>query len=278
MRSITAFATIIILSMLMAVQLNAKPSNPPPGSFFRVRVTTVKQLVEHVRKDSVVRKRFARHFGINEKYIADVFAKNLHLVSLKKPLRVTSYYIGRKGRIYTKTKLLPKGTMIFADKTGHPVIAWSCGNPLTKKIIKPQKDKELVKGSPPEEVTKPVPEQVITPPTTIEDIIKETPVKETKVFPVVTMPGEVIAEVPTEAAVAATVFGGSGSPIFGRALAYGGSLPIIGSIVSGSRGSSGGGGGGGGDDVVVPEAPTSLSLIVGSVALFALGRTRKRRA
>lgn len=106
----------------------------PPGSYLVYRATTVTQLRNEVAKVAVVRTRYSGHFGVSPEKLDGFFAANLTLTSLKQPLRAQCWYIDRAGRECVKTKLLPRGTMVFATKSGEPLLAWSCGNPLRTEL------------------------------------------------------------------------------------------------------------------------------------------------
>jgi len=284
MRKIVPMIFIIpIIVLLSAAGVQAKSTSTPPGSFVSHRVVSLAQLVQQVRKDSVVRVRYAKHFGIAPQAVADYFS-NLRLVSLKRPLRATVWYVGKKGLIHTKTKLLPKGTAVFADRMGRPVIVWSCGNPLVKKLIKPNVEKVSAKAPPQATVDKAPVREVLappveaTPPTTIEELVKAAPIETVGAPPVDILP-ELSPEMPAAALeeFPTISIGGGSSPFLSAALVLTGSVPVVGSLTSG--GGSRRGGGGGGDVDVVPEPATLVGfgipmIMVGIGSLKPLRRRR----
>lgn len=124
---------IAVVSALLAVGAPRGASaaeRTPPGSYLIYRATTVGELRNQVAKNVVVRSRYTRHFGVSTAQLDSFLANNLSLVSLREPLRTKCWYIDRAGRQSVKTKLLPRGTMVFATPSGQPVLSWSCGNPL----------------------------------------------------------------------------------------------------------------------------------------------------
>ncbi len=282
MRKIVFIILILpVLALLCCSGVSAKSTRTPPGSFVNHRVASVAQLVQQVRKDSVVRLRYAKHFGISAQTVADYFSKNLKLVSLKKPLRATVWYVGKNGVVHTKTKLLPKGTAVFVDRLGRPVIIWSCGNPLVKKLLKPVEEKVTAKA-PPQGTAVPEPvEEVMAPPpgteppTTIEELVKAAPVETVGVPPVAVapevtpfLPAAAVEELPTLSV------GGGSSPFLSAALILTGSVPVVGSITSGSGGSKGGGGGGDVDNIV-PE-PATLAGFGIPILMVGIGSLKAR--
>ncbi len=106
----------------------------PAGSYLVYRATTVSDLRDQVAKNAAVRSRYLRHFHVSPADLDSFFADELSLVALKEPLRTKCWYIDKAGRQLIKTKLLPRGTMVFATANGQPVLSWSCGNPLRAEL------------------------------------------------------------------------------------------------------------------------------------------------
>jgi len=274
---LAVFVSIVICHS----NLCAQNINTPAGSFIRQRAVSVAELVRQVRIDSIARQIYSKHFGIASQTVANYFERNLKLVSIKKPLRATVWYVGKKGIILTKNKLFPKGTAVFVDRTGRSILVWSCGNPLAKKLAAPDVVHEKVKGTPPETIgTEPVdqtliPSPEVKPPTPIEELVKPAPIETVGAPPVDILPeispaapAAVLTEVP------AMSIGSGGGPSWTNALILTGSLPIIGSIFS----SSGGNGGtkGGGNETLVPEPVTLLGFGL-PLLVIGLGKLRQMR-
>ncbi|MCL5103225.1 MAG: PEP-CTERM sorting domain-containing protein [Armatimonadetes bacterium] len=122
-----------VLSLTVSHAVMAK-ERTPGGSFLKYRACTVSELKSEIAQDSAARTRYAQHFrstpGELESYLND----GVKLVALKSPTRVQMYYVGKGGAIRIKTKLLPKGSYVFASADGTPFLAWSCGNPLRASL------------------------------------------------------------------------------------------------------------------------------------------------
>lgn len=133
------FVSLITAAVLTAGLLTAACSaeRTPPGSYLIYRVTTVSQLRSEIAKNSLVRSRYAKHFGVSPSELDAFFATEVKLIALKSPVRTQCWYINKAGGLSAKSKLLPSGTMVFATRDGAPLLSWSCGNPLTSKL--PQK-------------------------------------------------------------------------------------------------------------------------------------------
>ncbi len=159
--------TLMCLSLIIGTATSVMAAEKtPPGSFLVYRASSTSQLIDQVKNNPTVAKRYARHFGKSQSELAGYFEKNLEVLTLDRPYKVKSYYIGRSGKVYTKTKLLPKGSVVFATPNDGPVLSWSCGNPLTSALAK-NADKPVTKtkGSteqiPPETKTLPIAPETI---------------------------------------------------------------------------------------------------------------------
>jgi hypothetical protein len=174
----------------------ATPQRTPPGSFLRYRATTVQELVNQMRQDPVVRARYAKHFKTSPNTLASDVSHGVRLITLKSPARVTSFYISKSGRISGKRKLLSRGTLVFADSAGKPVIAWSCGNPLTTALAR-----HVVKQ--PVQVTEEVKPtvEVISAPVEVAEAPSNPPELTAAAFDNAT-PGDTVEVAPEEVAVA----------------------------------------------------------------------------
>lgn len=133
-------APVLLLTTIILIAVAASASigmeRTPVGSFLVYRTTTVNDLRYQVMNNPVVRERYTKHFGVSASELVRYFADNVELVSLKEPLKTRAWYIDRNSRIFVKTKLFPRGTMVFATKDGEPLLAWACGNPLRADLPK----------------------------------------------------------------------------------------------------------------------------------------------
>lgn len=129
MRRFISLFILCFSAMVTATAAHAA-ERTPPGSYLVYRATTVAQLRQQLATNKLVQARYSRHFGIPPKELDKFIATNLQLVALKSPLLVETWYINRNEKATTRRKLLPTGSMVFAMKTGEPVLTWSCGNPL----------------------------------------------------------------------------------------------------------------------------------------------------
>ncbi len=202
----------MLTALLCAASLAPAPAlareRTPPGSFLKYRAATVQELVSQISSDSSVRARYARHFGVTQQQIASSLGAGLKLVSLTRPAKVQSWYVGKGGRLQAKTKLLPRGTLVFAGSDGRPLLAWSCGNPLRaqlpQQLAKKPKEKakgavESVASAPPAAAEQPAPTAMATQGSAEENVetkVLAQPVETIGTEPVSAIPGFVPTEVP----------------------------------------------------------------------------------
>ena len=141
---IALLAVVFVLAIASAAPATERT---PAGSFLKFRATNVNQLANEIAKDTTARVRYAQHFGVSPDEVGKYFTKNLKLTTLKSPMKVQTWYVGKQGHVYKKTKLYPKGTLVFASSDGKPLLAWSCGNPLSASLPLKLKEEPVVASS-----------------------------------------------------------------------------------------------------------------------------------
>lgn len=290
------YTLAIAVAITTALALSAfAAEKTPPGSFLRYRATSVKELNEQLAKDKTVRARYTRHFGLPAEQISAFFSDNLKLVTLKSPLKVQMWYVGKDDKIHKKSKLLPKGTAVFATADGRPVLSWSCGNPVRSDLPIAQAKKptqqpvaaatasaqESVQAS--SEVTTPQPEETAT-------VVQPDPDTLVAANPIDTIAAAAITSVPMTATAAAipvtapVVVEAAAVPAIavppvvaaGTKLGLGwlgalGGAAGVAAIVSGGGGSEPGP-----PPPVVPEPSTMAALATGLFGTMSLGLRQLR--
>lgn len=272
MRKLKMRVLLVILTVLILTGANCAIAlaleRTPPGSYLIYRATSVAELRSQVANNPVVRSRYSKHFGLSPAELDKYLADNVTLVALKQPLRTQCWYIDKSGKTSVKTKLLPRGTMVFATKAGVPLLSWSCGNPLKPELPQKVAMKPLLEIKPPEPA--------------VETKVLANPI-ETISTAVVTAPPatEITSILPLEAppvleSIAAPAV--SMPPIITSSRGGGGGLLGLLGGLGALAGALGGGGGGGGGGGVIPE-PSSFIALGSCLALFpvAFGIRRKRR-
>src|SRR5207253_1996877 len=100
-----------------------------PDSFLRFQVESTGELVDVLRNNATLRKRYARHFGVSEGEVVDFVSRALVPYRLPESRTVTVYGVSRTGQIYPVRSRLRKGTRVWATRSGVPILKWLCANP-----------------------------------------------------------------------------------------------------------------------------------------------------
>jgi len=291
-----------ILTVLVAAYAGSVYAAPrtSPGSFLKYRANSVVELVRQVRSDRSIAAAYARHFGVKQSEIADYFARNLILTSLKKAQTVTVYFHGNQGKVIHRRRLLPAGTRVFATQSGKLILDWRCGNPLSTSLPPEPEDMQALKpgkqtkaptkqpekpAAPTPQVEQPpvVPPEAPTPtavvqPEPVTQVLAEPPIEITTlpevvpavaatepVVTAVTPPPAVVSTTPTAVPPIPTSHGGGGWWI-----------PIL---IGGGIAVAGGGGGEGAPpppEPPVPE-PSAAASLAAAMAGMGWAALRQRR-
>jgi hypothetical protein len=159
---ILLIAAVVLVSAAVGVYGARDPDLARRGAFLNQKVDSVSDLVKQVSSDPAVAERYAKHFGTTPSQIKSYFASNLKAVTLKKPMKVTVYFINPSGKTYTVKRLLPAGTRVFATKDGQPLLEWRCGNPVTRSLVTAAEPPKSTTPTPVVSVTPTVPETPVT--------------------------------------------------------------------------------------------------------------------
>ncbi len=128
----TLILSIIALITVSSVGFCAS-SRTPPGSFLRHRVSSTSGLVNQVKDDKVVGLRYRNFYHTDRDTIVDVF-KGLRLIPLPQARKLRVYYYDAHGRVVSEARTVRKGTPVFVDINGNPVLEVRCGNPVATKL------------------------------------------------------------------------------------------------------------------------------------------------
>ena len=128
---------VSVLGLLLAggtvlAQRRYEPNSP--DSFLRYQVDSTSELVQEVKTNATLRKRFARHFGVSEAEVVEYVRRALVPYRLPQARTVTVYGVAKNGRIYGVRQRMKKGTRVWANRSGVPILKWLCANPVTDKI------------------------------------------------------------------------------------------------------------------------------------------------
>ncbi len=248
-----------------------------PGSFLKWRVSSPSELSKQVKDSAEVGRRYQTYYNEDASTISARFS-TLHVMPLSKDLTTRVHYIGDSGKISSRMKTFPAGSLVFADSDNKPVLDYKCGNPMSSELPAaeeimskkaPEAGGELPMSGQGAQIPPDVQMTEVASATTVpsaEPVFTEVLAQPTEVFTGAATLGPTAATTATtavEAAPIAVAAGGGGGPL--------GVLAAVPLLLLG-----GGGGGGGGTGPVVPEPSTVLTLAAGLSAYAGLAIRRKR--
>lgn len=104
----------------------------PPNSFLMSPARTTSELIRQVKNNPVVMDRFVRHFQMSPDAVIRMLS-GLHVESLKEDAYYEVFNVpGSTGEIRSRKLLLKKGTKVFANAEGTPVLQAACGNAMMR--------------------------------------------------------------------------------------------------------------------------------------------------
>jgi len=119
--------SIVLLAVVFATAV--AQAHVEPGSFLNKPAKTTQQLVNQTRNDKQVRDRYLRHFRMSDSELVDMFS-HLRPSKLQEGGSFIVYNIHDDGVIRARVFILKKGTPVFVDDNGRPILKISCGNPM----------------------------------------------------------------------------------------------------------------------------------------------------
>ena len=138
----------VVATLVLVISAQAKDAAPQMehNAFLRKPVFSARGLSQQVASDPTVLKRYERHFMLNKDVLKEYFAK-LELMPLRETRRYLVYNVDSHFKINKKMLILQKGTLVFADKNGKPILKRTCGNPMVAYL--PPKGQIAAKFIPP---------------------------------------------------------------------------------------------------------------------------------
>lgn len=126
-----SFKVILLLTVaVVAVQAQAFV---PRGAFIRRPVKSTPDLIAHVKSDPIVMDRFVRHFRLKPDQVVSYF-KTLHMAKLARDGAYTVFNVHEDNVLRSRVFQLKKGTLVFADQNGRPILKKECANPMVFEI------------------------------------------------------------------------------------------------------------------------------------------------
>lgn len=120
------------VSGIVTAQKHHRPAGP--DAFLNYQVDSTSELVAALTSNPALRRRYARHFGVSEDRVIEFVKNALVPYNLPRARTFTTYGVTKSGKIYAVSARLPRGTKVWATRSGEPVLKWLCANPLTKTL------------------------------------------------------------------------------------------------------------------------------------------------
>lgn len=175
-----AFRRFFMFGALVVTLVSSAQARTDPNSFINRPAPTHEALMKAVQSDPVVLDRYMRHFAMTRHELIAYFS-TLRLKRLTHTNPYTVYNVPDSGVLRSKTLTFRKGTLVWIDAAGKPVLKESCGNPLTRGPNKPVSVDEVMIVDMPIEIRPPAMEtelivaRIESPEPAVPQIVPDTP-------------------------------------------------------------------------------------------------------
>lgn len=122
---------LLLVALVALGALAAAHARMEPNSFLRKPAPTRTALMKQIATDPVVMDRYMRHFSMTEAEVTNYFS-TLRLGGLPTEGVYSVYNVPKSGELRARYFRLRKGTKVWMDLRGEPILKESCGNPMTK--------------------------------------------------------------------------------------------------------------------------------------------------
>ncbi|MBX3097125.1 MAG: PEP-CTERM sorting domain-containing protein [Fimbriimonadaceae bacterium] len=102
-----------------------------PNSFLNRPASTAQALKTQLMADRQVMDRFMRHFGMTREQVL-AMVSDLSLARLPQDGVYLVYNCSENEEIRARVMYYKKGTLVWVDRMGTPVLKASCGNPMVR--------------------------------------------------------------------------------------------------------------------------------------------------
>ena len=292
MRAKAVFLSLAIVGAILGSASGTQAKPAQQGAFLTEYAGSVDSIFQQVEANRLVALRYAKHFKMDPASVLVYFRSELSMATLDNSASMKVYFIGDSSRIEDESREFNKGTKVFVDSQGVPILEFGTGNPLGTSLEPAKPPEKIINANNPQagqQAGSTVSQA--TPVTQPQDALT-APVPGTT-QPVVTPTGDVTPPVVTPApspAVVASAPPGDNGPILPKIghsrssnwmvpLGLAGALAAL-AAGSGSSGSSGNPGDGRTDGGPLPLVPEPVSLTMMSMGIATLGGMvwRRRRA
>lgn len=106
-------------------------ARPEPHAFLNKAAWTHSALMNQVRTDSQVMSRFQRHFGMDRNAVLNLLG-SLRAGTLNQDGVYLVYNASNDEEIRARVMFYKKGTKVWENTAGEPVLKMSCANPMVR--------------------------------------------------------------------------------------------------------------------------------------------------
>lgn len=122
-----AFIVVSLASIALVAEARL-----PHNSYITRPTPSKASFVKLVESDPVVMDRYMRHFAMNRAEVMD-YMSQVSMSKLKEGGLYTVYNVpAATGELRSRLLKMKKGTPIWVDRFGTPVMVVACGNPMTR--------------------------------------------------------------------------------------------------------------------------------------------------
>lgn len=126
MRFGKAMGTIVVLAMTLSAY-----ARTDQNSFLNRPAHSLPDLINQIKTDDKVSSRYMRHFGMSKEEVVSMVS-TFKLGRLPSDGVYLVYNVPSWEEVRARALMMKKGTLVWTDKDGSPVMKASCGNPMTR--------------------------------------------------------------------------------------------------------------------------------------------------
>ncbi|MBL8065053.1 MAG: PEP-CTERM sorting domain-containing protein [Chthonomonadaceae bacterium] len=101
------------------------------NSFINRPAGSLSELMKQVQNEKSVSSRYERHFGMTKAEVLEMFS-HLRLGRLPADGVYIVYNVPTSEEVRSRALMFKKGTLVWVDEDGKPVLKASCGNPMVR--------------------------------------------------------------------------------------------------------------------------------------------------
>ena len=120
-----------VLFGLILASASSALARPDLNAFLNKPATSTDRLIRQIKTDPQVADRYTRHYAMSKSEVID-YLSSLSPAQTNQDGVYTVYSVPDGGRLKSRTEIVKKGTLVFADMRKVPVLILKCGNPLSR--------------------------------------------------------------------------------------------------------------------------------------------------